>query len=86
MFVILVYDINADRVSKVMHICRKYLHPVQESAYEGTLTGKKLTSLTSDLNRVIIPEEDAISIYCLPGTKYVLKEEIGRTIRNHSVI
>ena len=38
MFVIMSYDINKKRVSKVMKVCRKYLIHVQKSVFEGNLT------------------------------------------------
>ncbi|MEN2993717.1 MAG: CRISPR-associated endonuclease Cas2, partial [Thermodesulfovibrio sp.] len=45
MRVILVYDINEKRVSKVLKTCRKYLHWVQNSVFEGELTEAKLEKL-----------------------------------------
>ena len=61
MFVILTYDINRKRVSKVMKICRKYLVHIQESVFEGTITEGKLTRLKKELKYIV---EDICCEYC----------------------
>ena len=38
MYIILVYDVNKRRVSKVRKVCAKYLHHVQNSVFEGNIT------------------------------------------------
>ncbi len=38
MYIILVYDVNKRRVSKVRKVCVKYLHHVQNSVFEGNIT------------------------------------------------
>lgn len=63
MYVILVYDINEKRVQKVLKICRKFLHWVQNSVFEGEITEAKLFKLKQQLNHVIDPEEDSVVIY-----------------------
>ena len=78
MYIILVYDINRRRVSKVMKICKKYLHHVQNSVFEGNLTIAQEEKLKNQLRRVIKPSEDSICIYRLNSLKYVRKEEIGK--------
>ena len=85
MYIILVYDINKKRVSKVMKICRKYLYHVQNSVFEGTITPSKLELLKKQLQKVINTKEDKICIYHLGSLKYIRKEEIGK-IRNISEI
>ena len=44
MFVILVYDVAAKRVGKVMKTTKKYLIPVQNSAFVGVITESKLSN------------------------------------------
>ncbi len=78
MYIILVYDINIKRVSKVMKICRKYLHHVQNSVFEGNLTITQEEKLKKQLEKTINPREDSICIYRLNSLKYVRKEQIGK--------
>lgn len=78
MYIILVYDINKKRVSKVMKICKKYLHHIQNSVFEGSITIYQLDKLKKELQRVINTKEDKICIYHLNSLKYVRKEEIGK--------
>ena len=77
MFVILTYDVNKKRVQKVMKICRKYLHHVQNSVFEGDITEGKLQRLKKEIESVIVLNEDAICIYKLGSVKYASKEQIG---------
>lgn len=42
MYVILVYDIDAKRVGKMLKLCRRYLNWIQNSVFEGELTDVKL--------------------------------------------
>lgn len=78
MFIILVYDINKKRVSKVIKICKKYLHHVQNSVFEGFLTIAQEEKLKKELQRVINTKADSICIYHLNSLKYVRKEQIGK--------
>ena len=77
MFVIVVYDINVKRTSKVMKICRKYLEHVQKSVFEGNITEAKLRGLKHELSRVVVRNEDSVMIYKFETLKYTSKEVIG---------
>lgn len=77
MFVILTYDINVKRVSKIMKICRKYLRHIQNSVFEGSITKAKLEELKSEIFAKITPNEDSIIIYEFESMKYSSKEQIG---------
>lgn len=78
MFIILTYDIGVKRVAKVMKTCRKYLNHVQKSVFEGIITEAKLKKLKSELDRIIICNEDGICIYEMDSIRYARKEEIGK--------
>ncbi len=86
MFIILSYDINIKRVSKVMKICRKYLKPVQRSVYEGDLTNAQLNRLKGELGSCINTDEDAIIIFRLDSVKYARKEQIGQIVQFRNII
>ncbi|SHJ82104.1 CRISPR-associated endonuclease Cas2 [Desulfofundulus thermosubterraneus] len=77
MFIILVYDVNVKRVSKVLKTCRKYLHWVQNSVLEGEISEANLKKLRMELNRLIDKEEDSVIIYNLRTTKYSTREILG---------
>lgn len=85
MFVIVSYDINQKRVGKVLKICRKYLVHVHKSVFEGIITEGKLNSLKKELQRIIDYDEDAICIYLMNSTQYMLKEQIG-VVEDHGHI
>lgn len=77
MFVILVYDFNEKRVGKALKICRKYLHWVQNSVFEGEISEAALTKLKLELDRLITKDEDSVVIYNLRTTKYYSREIMG---------
>ncbi|WP_456408645.1 CRISPR-associated endonuclease Cas2 [Caldithrix abyssi] len=77
MYVILVYDMGEKRVNKALKICRKYLNWVQNSVFEGEITGAKLTRLKGELKRVMEDEEDSVIIYQFRTLNYSKREVMG---------
>jgi len=77
MYVILVYDINVERLSKVLKTCRVYLNWVQNSVFEGEITEADLIRLKHQLKSIIDEDEDSIIIYRLTSSRYISKEIIG---------
>lgn len=77
MFVILVYDINIKRNTKMLKICRRYLNHVQKSVFEGVITEAKLERLKTEIKKTICTEEDGVAIYEFDTLKYSSKEVIG---------
>ena len=86
MFIILSYDMNAKRVHKASKICCKYLHRVHKSVFEGELTEAKLRKLKQELEKVVNPKQDSVCIHRLGSSKFALKEEIGISRLEESVI
>jgi len=78
MKIILVYDINQKRVSKILKICRKYLYWVQNSVFEGDISEAKLEKLKTELKKHINQEEDSIIIYTFKFEWYSKREIIGK--------
>lgn len=78
MYIVLVYDVDSKRVSKVMKIVKKYLLPVQKSVYEGFITESKLKSLKKELVDKIIPEKDGVVIYKFSGYGLPTKDILGK--------
>jgi CRISPR-associated protein Cas2 len=77
MYVILVYDFGEKRVSKALKICRKYLHWVQNSVFEGEITEAKLKRLKGELRRLMMEEEDSVVIYRFRTLSYSDREVLG---------
>ncbi|MBO8152302.1 MAG: CRISPR-associated endonuclease Cas2 [Candidatus Marinimicrobia bacterium] len=78
MHVILVYDIGEKRVAKVLKTCRKYLHWVQNSVFEGEITNANLVRLKGELKRIIKKEEDSVVIYQFRTLNYSKREILGQ--------
>lgn len=77
MFVILVYDVQTNRVGKIRKIAQKYLTPVQKSVFEGYLTESRINALKSELRQSINPEVDSVLIYHSNGCYSIMKEKLG---------
>jgi CRISPR-associated protein Cas2 len=63
MFVIITYDVNEKRITKVRKILRKYIFWVQNSVFEGEITEGKLAKCESEIKKVIHEDEDSVFIY-----------------------
>lgn len=77
MYLIMVYDINEERVNKVLKVGRKYLEWVQNSVLEGEITEAKFEKLKMELMNIINPEEDSVIFYIMRTTKYTNREILG---------
>jgi len=76
-YVVIVYDVEQARVTKVCQYLRRFLHWVQNSAFEGELTESQLERLKHGLTKIIDRERDSVFIYRLPDKKYLQKEVLG---------
>jgi len=74
MYVIIVYDVNVERVEKIYHYLRRYMDWVQNSVFEGELTASQFKRIKYDLKKIINEEEDSVRFYIL-RTKELLKTE-----------
>ena len=74
----MVYDINEERVNKVLKIGRRYLTWMQNSVLEGEITEAKLVKLKMELKKVIKEKEDSIIFYKLRTKKFFDRETMGR--------
>ena len=60
MYVVLVYDMQADRTQKMLKIGRRYLTHVQNSVLEGEITEGDLTRLQGEIEDLLEPGESVI--------------------------
>lgn len=79
-YVILVYDVEQERVAKVCKFLRRYLHWVQNSVFEGEITEAKLERVKSGLKKLIDDEKDSIYLYKVRDEKWIDKEILGQEL------
>ena len=77
MYVIIVYDVEENRVSKVCKFLRLYLHWIQNSVFEGNITESELKKIKKELKKIIDKNYDSILIFRMRDERYVDKEVIG---------
>lgn len=77
MYIIMVYDVNVERVAKVLKVGRRYLTWVQNSVLEGELTLAQFARLKRDVGKVIHEEEDSVLFYTLRDAQDVRREQMG---------
>jgi len=77
MYIIIVYDIQVARVTKVCKYLRQHLNWIQNSVFEGQLTKAQLERVKSGLNAIIDPEYDSVIIYQLRAARWMNREVIG---------
>jgi len=77
MYVIIVYDIEQERVAKVCKYLRQSLNWVQNSVFEGELTKAQLAKVKSGLSNIINEEKDAVIIYTARDVKWMNRETMG---------
>lgn len=82
MYVILIYDILADKggakVSRnVFKICKRYLTHIQKSVFEGNLTQLEYLKLKSELNNYIRQDRDSLIIFKSRNDRWLEKEFLG---------
>lgn len=76
MYLVIVYDVNVDRVNKVNKFLKAYLHWQQNSVFEGKVTKAQYDEIIVNLNDLIDSDEDSIIIYKFPQ-KYLDKKVLG---------
>jgi CRISPR-associated protein Cas2 len=69
-YVIVVYDVRADRTSLFLKYLRRYLTHVQHSVFEGELTEGTLTELTETLE-TMLESGESVMVYRMASESYV---------------
>lgn len=77
MYVILVYDIGQERVGKMLKLCRKYLHWIQNSVFEGEITQAKLLELELKAREIMDEERDSLIIFRSRSERWLEKKIVG---------
>jgi CRISPR-associated protein Cas2 len=63
MFVIIVHDVQVERIDAVCTYLKKYLNWMQNSVFEGDLTPSELVRIKADLSHITNKDKDCIIIY-----------------------
>ena len=70
LYVLVVYDTLAERNPKILRTCRRYLHHVQRSVFEGELSTAQLKRFRAAVETVIDRGYDSVLVYTFPpGTR-----------------
>ena len=76
MYVILVYDVDQKRTSKMLKLCRRYLSWIQNSVFEGQISEVQLKQLALEAKRAM-EDEDSLIVFKSREEKWLQKEIIG---------
>jgi len=77
MYVILVYDVKEKRVGRMLKLCRRYLHWIQNSVFEGEISEVKLTELLHKTAVILNKEEDSVLIFKSRAEQWLEKQVWG---------
>lgn len=75
-YVIIVYDVQADRTPKFLRYLRRYLTHVQNSVFEGELTEGTLEEVKTTLESMVETGE-SVMVYRMASEKYVNRFVFG---------
>lgn len=78
MYVILVYDVDKRRCGKMLKLCRRYLHWVQNSVLEGEITEVKLKELEHRALQILDTDTDSLLIFAGRTSSWMDKRVIGK--------
>jgi CRISPR-associated protein Cas2 len=77
MYIIAVYDIGEKRVGKMLKLCRRYLHWIQNSVFEGDLSDLQLKELKVEAKKIMDTKSDSFIIFKSSESRWLKKEIIG---------
>ncbi len=71
------YDIGEKRVQKVFKVCKKYFKHHQKSVFRGHITPANLIALKNELAKIIVKDEDFITLIKLKSKADFNEEVLG---------
>jgi CRISPR-associated protein Cas2 len=78
MYVLVVYDVEVKRVSRIHKFLKRYLSWVQNSVFEGELSESQMEAVRTGLRQLMSGEVDSVLIYTAREERWLNKEVIGR--------
>ncbi|ELZ40745.1 CRISPR-associated protein Cas2 [Halorubrum californiense DSM 19288] len=76
MYVIVVYDMEADRTHLMLKLCRRYLVHVQNSVLEGEISEGDLATLKGEIED-LLQEGESVMIYELSSDRLLNRTVYG---------
>jgi len=76
MYVIVVYDMEADRTHLMLKLCRRYLVHVQNSVLEGEISEGDLATLKGEIED-LLQEEESVMVYELSSDRLLNRTVYG---------
>lgn len=77
MYVVIVYDVNVERVNRVKKFLRQHMHWIQNSVFEGELTKADLEEVMAGIKDIIDEHEDMVVFYILRNRDSMKRKVIG---------
>lgn len=77
MYLLVVYDVDVNRVNKVHKFLKTYLHWRQNSVFEGEISRAQFNEIKRGLKELIDETSDSVLIYRLPNKNYLYIDVIG---------
>jgi len=77
MYVIAVYDVRSERCGKMLKLCRRYLHWIQNSVFEGEMTEVALKELIVEAKKIMNESEDSFILFKNRNKNWLEKQVIG---------
>lgn len=76
-YLVAVYDVTTARCTKVLKVFRRYLHHVQQSVFEGSLTDRQYRDLRDELTATVDPATDSVIFYAWADERFVQRSALG---------
>lgn len=83
MYIILVYDINVETkegqrvLNKIFKICKRFLHHIQNSVFEGNLSLADFSKLEVEINNLIRSDIDSVIFFSSREERWLEKRISG---------
>jgi len=77
MYVIIVYDVQVERIDDLRKYLRRYIEWMQDSVFEGELTPAQLEGVKVGISHRINKEKDHLLIYQVRDRQLLKKHAIG---------
>jgi len=77
MYVILVNDMKQQRVNRMLKLCRRYLHWIQNSVFEGEISEVKLMALLTKARAIMHEDEDSTILFKSRTQQWLEKQVVG---------
>jgi len=82
MYVIAVYDVASERCGKMLKLCRKYLHWIQNSVFEGEMTEVTLKTFLIEARKIMDESYDSLILFKSRNSNWLEKQVIGEERSN----